>query len=153
MIHSILLAEDNLEHCFFFKRALKEVAPEINLLEVHNGDELISLLEKFLPDLLFLDLNMPCKNGLQCIQEIRENKAYDNLPIVVSTVDSHDHTLQTVYGFGANLYIVKPEEYSNLVFILKSILTMNWNEPKSITEKYFHNNRYLPFKFDSVQNF
>jgi CheY-like chemotaxis protein len=145
MIHSILLAEDNLEQCFFFKRAVKEVAPKTNFFEVHDGDELLSLLEKFLPDLLFLDLDMPCKNGVQCIKQIRDNKAYDSLPIVVFTVSSQNHAIQASFGFGANLYIVKPSEYSHLVTTLKTILSMNWNDPKSITEKYFFDNKYVPF--------
>jgi CheY-like chemotaxis protein len=145
MIQSILLAEDNLEHCFFFKRALKEVAPGTIFFEVHDGDELLSLLEKFLPDLLFVDLHMPCKDGIQCIKEIREDKAYDSLPIVVFTVSSRDHTIQTSYGFGANLYIIKPDEYAQLMAVLKTILLMNWNDPKSITVQYFYNNKYIPF--------
>ena len=144
MIHSILLAEDNLEHCFFFKKALKEIAP-VDFFEVHDGDELLSLLERFLPDLLFLDLSMPCKNGIQCIKEIREDKAYDSLPIVVFTVSTQNNAIQATYGFGANLYMVKPDEYSQLVADLKIILAMNWSDPKSITEKYFRNNVYVPF--------
>jgi DNA-binding response OmpR family regulator len=135
---------------FFFKRALKEVAPEINLLEVHNGDELISLLEKFLPDLLFLDLNMPCKNGLQCIKEIRENKTYDSLPIVVFTFNSEDHTIQTVYGFGANLYVIKPDSYELLVSSLSAMLSMRWDDAKTITAKYFKDNRYRPYTYDGL---
>lgn len=149
MIQSILLAEDNLEHCFFFKRVLKEVAPDIHLFEVHDGDELISLLEKFLPDLLFIDLNMPCKDGIQCIKQIRENKAYDNLPIVVFTVSSQHNAIQTAYGFGANLYIVKPKEYSQLAAALNNILLMNWTDLKSITSNYFRNNKYVPFAIEA----
>ena len=73
MVKSIVLAEDNLEHCFFFKKCLKEVRPEIQFTEVVDGEKLMALLERYQPDLLFLDLSMPCKNGIQCIQEIREN--------------------------------------------------------------------------------
>lgn len=145
MIQSVLLAEDNLEHCFFFKRALSEVAPQTSIFQVHDGDALLSLLGSFLPDLLFLDLNMPCKDGVQCIKEIRENKACHRLPIVVFTVSSQNNAIQTAYGFGANLYIVKPNEYSRLVSTLRSILSMNWNDPKTITQKHFYGSRYVPF--------
>jgi DNA-binding NarL/FixJ family response regulator len=145
MINSILLAEDNLEHCFFFRRAMKEIAPYIQLNEVNDGDSLIELLESYLPDLLFLDLAMPCKNGVQCIKEIRENRAYDSLAIIVFTVSSQDHSIQTAYGFGANLYFIKPENYDSLVLSLRQILAMNWSDPNSITEKYFHNNKYAAF--------
>lgn len=145
MIYSILLAEDNLEHCFFFRRAIKEIAPDIQVNEVHDGDSLIELLESYLPDLLFLDLAMPCKNGIQCIQEIRDDRAYDHLPIIVFTVSTQDHSIQTAYGFGANLYFVKPENYDSLISSLRKILELNWSDPKSITDKYFHNNKYAAF--------
>jgi DNA-binding response OmpR family regulator len=145
MIKSILLAEDNLEHCFFFRKALKDIAPDIQYSEVHDGEKLMELLESYIPDLLFLDLGMPCKNGVECIQEIRENKVYDSLPIVVFTASSQHKTIQTAYGFGANLYMIKPDSYDLLTSSLKAILSMNWNDPKTITEGYFKKNKYLPY--------
>jgi CheY-like chemotaxis protein len=145
MIKSILLAEDNLEQCFFFRKALKEIAPEIQLNEVHDGDTLMELLEFYIPDLLFLDLAMPCKNGVQCIQEIRENRAYDQLPIVVFTISSQEHTIQTAYGLGANLYFIKPGNYDLLISSLQEIIAMDWSDPKSISQNYFDNNKYKAF--------
>jgi DNA-binding response OmpR family regulator len=145
-INTILLAEDDLEHCFFFKKALNQVNPNIKFNEVHDGDELISLLENFIPDLLFLDLKMPCKNGIECIKEIRENKAYDTLPIIVFTMSDQENAIQTSYGFGANLYLVKPSEYALLVNSLQKILSMDWSDPKSITEKHYRGSKYVPFE-------
>jgi DNA-binding response OmpR family regulator len=147
MIKSILLAEDNLEHCFFFKKALKDIAPDIQFSEVHDGDKLMELLESYIPDLLFLDLGMPCKNGVQCIQEIRENKIYDPLPIIVFTVTSQNNTIQATYGFGANLYMIKPDTYELLASSLKAILSMDWGDAKTITGAYFKDNRYLPYSY------
>jgi DNA-binding NarL/FixJ family response regulator len=146
MINSVVLAEDNLEHCFFFKKALKEVVPSIQFTEVHDGDKLMELLKNYHPDLLFLDLSMPCKDGVQCIKEIRENKVYDTLPIVVFTISKQNNAIQTAYGFGANLYFVKPSDYSDLATALRTILSMDWSDPKSITEKYFCQNKYTPFQ-------
>jgi len=145
MIKSILLAEDNLEQCFFFRKALKEIAPEIQLNEVHDGDTLMELLEFYIPDLLFLDLAMPCKNGVQCIQEIRENRAYDQLPIVVFTISSQEHTIQTAYGLGANLYFIKPGNYDLLISSLQEIIAMDWSDPKLVSENYFYDNKYKAF--------
>lgn len=145
-ISTIVLAEDNPEHCFFFKRALQQVAPNIKFNKVNDGDDLMSLIEKFIPDMLFLDLNMPSKNGVECIKEIREIKAYDTLPIVVFTISAQVHAIQTAYGFGANLYFVKPTNLTLLVPSLQKILTMDWRDPRAITERYFQNNQYLPFE-------
>ena len=145
-ISNILLAEDNLEHCYFFRRALYQVAPKVKFEVIHDGDALMSLLVNFMPDLLFLDLNMPCKNGVECIKEIRENKAYDTLPIVVFTISGQANAIQTAYGFGANLYFIKPKNFSSLVPSLEIILSMDWSNPNIITERYFQNNKYLPFE-------
>src|SRR5438309_11632224 len=145
-ISTILLAEDDLEHCFFFKWALNQVNSKINCSEVHDGDALLSLLGNFIPDLLFLDLNMPCKTGVECIKAIRENRTYDSLPIVVFTISNQENAIQTAYGFGANLYFIKPNEYALLVQSLQKILSMDWSDPKSITEQYFRERKYLPFK-------
>jgi len=89
---------------------------------------------------------MPCKDGVACIKEIREDKAYDNLPIVVFTVSAQNNAIQIAYGFGANLYMIKPKEYSNLVVALKAILSMNWSNPKSVAEKQFLHDKYIPFE-------
>lgn len=145
MVSSIVLAEDNLEHCFFFGRALKEVDPSVSFSAVHDGDKLVQLLESYLPDLLFLDLGMPCKNGVQCIKDIREQRAYDSMPIVVFSINDDDLAIQSAYGYGANLYIVKPEEYSSLKAVLQKVLTMNWDDPKAITDQYFTRSKYVPF--------
>jgi CheY-like chemotaxis protein len=147
MISSIVLAEDNLEHCFFFKKAVKEIDPSIQFSEVHDGDKLIELLERYLPDLLFLDLTMPCRDGVQCIKELREDRAYDRLPIIVFTISSQEPVIQTAYGFGANLYFIKPKNYDLLIASLHEILSMSWEDPRAITEKYFLDNRYLPFSY------
>lgn len=145
MVRSVVLAEDSLEQGFFFKKALHEVAPQTTFTAVQDGNKLLELLESYLPDLLFLDLGMPCKNGVQCIQEIRENRIYDSMPIIVFSVTNDEQAIQVAYGYGANLYMVKPQEYSLLRSALQKILDMDWNDPKSITEKYFHKNRYVPF--------
>lgn len=146
MINSVLLAEDNLEQCFFFKRALKEIDPSIQFSEVHDGDKLMELLENYFPDLLFLDLAMPCKGGIQCIKEIRENRVYDTLPIVVFTVSSQNNAIQTAYGLGANLYFVKPNDYTLEKIALEKILAIDWSDPGAVTESYFIENRYMPFR-------
>lgn len=148
MVESIVLAEDSLEYCFFFKKALKQVDPQKGFVSVNDGDKLIRLLESYLPDLLFLDLAMPCKNGVQCIKEIREQREYSSMPIIVFSVTDDDKAIQVAYALGANLYIVKPNEYTQLVQMLKTVLSMDWSNPKSITKQQFQNNKYLPLTME-----
>ncbi|GAC1706378.1 MAG: hypothetical protein NVS9B7_15350 [Flavisolibacter sp.] len=72
-IASIVLADDDRDDHTFFKAALAEIAPTTQLTIVENGDALLELLKNYIPDFIFLDLEMPCKNGLQCLDEIRGN--------------------------------------------------------------------------------
>jgi DNA-binding NarL/FixJ family response regulator len=67
------------------------------------------------------------------------------MPIVVFSINDDDLAIQSAYGYGANLYIVKPEEYSSLKAVLQKVLTMNWDDPKAITDQYFTRSKYVPF--------
>lgn len=144
-IKDIFLADDNKEDCLSFEKAIVDIDVHIKLTTVMNGEALLQLLSHYIPQLLFLDLEMPCRNGIQCIQSIRSSKAYDLLPIVVFSKTSRLNNIQVAYGFGANLFFTKPSNYEELYLSLKSILHMNWGDPDSITEQYFQNNLYQPF--------
>jgi CheY-like chemotaxis protein len=144
-IQSIFLAEDDLDSCTGFKAALNKIAPNTRITIVTNGDELIELLKHYVPDIVFLDLNMPFKNGFESIRELRENKSYDYLPIVVYSATNNVNSIQIAYGFGANLFFTKPSSPADLELALKEILTMDWRKPELITQHYFHNNQYRPF--------
>jgi DNA-binding NarL/FixJ family response regulator len=151
MVGSVVLAEDSLEQCFFFERAFKEVAPQAVFAAVNDGDKLITLLESYLPDLLFLDLNLPCKNGVECIKEIREQRPYDSMSIIVFTVSADDQAIQSVFGYGANMYMVKPGEYFLLKSLLNNILSMDWSDPQSITANFFCDNKYVPYNSNDLR--
>ena len=72
----ILLADDDLDDCLFFKDALEDMPAYTKFTAVHDGEQLMQLLtheKNGLPDILFLDLNMPRKNGFECLTEIRQN--------------------------------------------------------------------------------
>jgi CheY-like chemotaxis protein len=145
-IKTILLADDNKNDCIVFERAIIQIDIHLKLTTVTNGEELLQLLSHYVPDILFLDLEMPYKNGIQCLQTMRENKAFEKLPVVVFSATNRPNNIQVAYGFGANLFFTKPAAYNELVTSLSDILKMDWNDPASITEKYFANNQYQPFK-------
>src|ERR1041385_2052858 len=82
----ILLAEDNQHDRYFFKKALNEIGIPAELTSVNDGDLLMKHLAKNLmnlPDILFLDLNMPCKNGFECLSEIKQDPALNGFPVVI----------------------------------------------------------------------
>lgn len=145
LLNHVVLADDDKDHGLLFKHVLGQVDPSKNLSIVHDGEELIRFLSRQVPDLLFLDLNMPCKHGLECLEDIRENLKLTSLPIVVYSSSTYMTDIQRSYLHRADLYMVKPFTSFHLKNALESILDMKWNQRNAAPQYYFINNRFVPF--------
>jgi CheY-like chemotaxis protein len=141
----ILLADDDKDHGILFSRALAKVAPEKKLFLVHDGEALLRQLPLIGPELLFLDLNMPCKHGLECLREIKNNESLQQIPVVVYSSSTQMTDIQRSYLNKADLYMVKPFQGQHLQNALQSILNMDWKQTFSINRHYFINNRFVPY--------
>jgi CheY-like chemotaxis protein len=141
----IILADDDKDHALLFRRILRDVAPSRTLSVVHDGEELLALLQQVKPELLFLDLRMPCKGGIECLQAIRANPALSDLRVVVYSSSSHMSDIQRCYGNKADLYMVKPFSTEHLRSALNLILETNAWEASYIRNHYYINNRFVPF--------
>lgn len=123
----LLLADDDKDDCLFFQDALKELPLSTQLLTVHDGEQLIQLLEaetEQLPHVLFLDLNMPRKNGLECLSEIKLNKKLKRLFVIIFSTSLEQGTVNLLYKNGAQLYIRKPAEFARLKKVIHQALTV-----------------------------
>lgn len=127
----ILLADDDKDDCFLFREALSELPIASQLTTVHDGEQLMSYLAehtKDLPDVLFLDLNMPRKNGFECLTEIKHNDEIKQLPVIMfSTSYPRDmgyeqDIIKVLYNIGAQDYIRKPEDFTKLKQLIHSML-------------------------------
>lgn len=144
-ISCIALADDDLDHGLLFRHILKKVHPLAEIQIAHNGEELFPLLGRFHPDILFLDLNMPCKDGFECLQEIRRDAGLRSLPVVVYSSSTQMSDIQRSYLHEADLYMVKPFNAAHLETALNSVLNMNWRQASSFKRHYYINNRFVPF--------
>jgi len=144
-IISVILADDDADDRTIFQDVLKEEAPHIKLNIVSDGFALMSLLSSYMPDLLFLDLEMPFKNGLQCLKEIRDNPALQQLPIVVFSSTNRPHNIATAYEMGAHLVFRKPDTYIQVKEALKAILLLDWSNPQQIKNQHYIDNSFQPF--------
>ena len=122
----ILLAEDDEDDYFIFSLAVQELSIRVMLSRAENGDILLKLLDEKIPDLLFLDLLMPCRDGRTCIKEIRANAKYDTLPIIVYSSMRDVNNIQFCYREGGNLYVFKPSSLPELKDVLERILSIDW---------------------------
>ncbi|TDB67463.1 response regulator [Arundinibacter roseus] len=124
---TILLAEDDPDDCLLFKDALDESPIKTELVTVANGEQLMKLLatSNSLPDLLFMDLNMPRMNGFECLSEIRRNEQLNKLPIIIISTSSDKEKVAKLIHNGAQHYIRKSCDYNELKkFIHQALLLL-----------------------------
>jgi CheY-like chemotaxis protein len=128
---NILLADDDTDDCSFFDKALKEIPITTDLKIVHDGEQLMTYLfenSKNLPDVLFLDLSMPRKNGFECLTEIKENiRLKDLLVVMFSTSFPQDRNYEEnmitmLLNLGAYEYIRKPVDFAQLKQVIHNTL-------------------------------
>lgn len=125
----IILADDDEDDRLFFTDAFSELKINTKVETFNDGVELMEYLnsdDAILPHVLFLDLNMPKKNGIECLHEIKSNKKFDDIAIAIySTSSSEDHIEETFVS-GANIYIKKPNDFNVLKKILSEVVAINW---------------------------
>ena len=112
---NILLADDDTDDCLFFKEAIAELIEPAQFTAVHNGEQLMMLLTgetSILPDVIFLDLNMPRKNGFECLAEIKQNKKLQKLPVIIFSTSYEQEVVNLLYDNGAHYFIRKPSEFA-----------------------------------------
>ena len=125
--YNILLADDDEDDRFFFKDALDELLVSTSLKTVSNGVELMNFLKNNtnnLPTILFLDLNMPRKTGLDCLLEIRKDDKLTDILIIVFSTSYNLKVVDLLYANGAYHYIRKPAGFSNLKSVIQKALLM-----------------------------
>lgn len=125
----ILLCDDDEDDRMFFSEAMKELKVQNHLKIFENGTELMNYLnhpDTSLPHILFLDINMPCKTGLECLKEIRENAKFKNLVIAIYSTSSCESIIEDTFTNGANIYLHKPSDYEKLKTSIHHILNINW---------------------------
>ena len=125
----ILLADDDIDDCIFFKEALVELLLSTHLTTVNDGEQLMQLLTNetnVLPHVLFLDLNMPRKNGFECLTEIKLSKKLKQLPVIVFSTSFEQEVVNQLYKNGAQYFIRKPSEFSqfkNIILLSLALIT------------------------------
>jgi len=126
----ILLADDDKDDRFLFREALREVRNDIHLLTAEHGKALMEMLfhATILPDLILLDINMPFKNGKECLIEIKNDRILSEIPVIMYSTSSNPRDIEDTYRAGANLYIEKPFSFSGLTELLGKVLMLDWSQ-------------------------
>lgn len=135
---SIFLADDDEDDCMLFEDALREISTSTELVTVNDGVELMNVLDETVPpspDVIFLDLNMPRKNGFECLVEIRGTQRFKDIPVVIFSTSAQEDAITKVYEQGANYYIRKPGSFPELKTAIRLVLGMDWTTGRATSYK------------------
>ena len=125
----IVLADDDEDDRLFFTDAFDELKIATKVNTYNDGVELMNYLnhkDALMPNVLFLDLNMPRKSGLECLKEIKSIKKMSNIAIAIYSTSASEEDIENTFVLGANIYIKKPNDFKKLKKILSDVVTINW---------------------------
>ncbi|MEW5677286.1 response regulator [Flavobacterium enshiense] len=125
----IILADDDEDDRLFFTDAFSELKINTKVDTFKDGVELMRYLndpESKLPNVLFLDLNMPKKNGIECLHEIKSDDRFKDIAIAIYSTSSSEEDIEETFVCGANIYIKKPSDFNMLKKVLSDVVTINW---------------------------
>ena len=125
----IILADDDEDDILFFTDAFDELKINTKVNTFKDGEELMNYLntnEAVMPNVLFLDLNMPKKTGLECLTEIKENDKMSGIAIAIYSTSASEEDIEKTFVLGANIYIKKPADFKKLKKVLSEVVSINW---------------------------
>jgi CheY-like chemotaxis protein len=135
-IKHLIIADDDEDDQMLLKEAIQEYSDAIALTVISDGKQLMNFLSKDnTPDLILLDLNMPYKNGTECLMEIRANENLRHIPVVILSTSRNVRDIELCFNLGANLFFTKPCSFLSLKILIRSILSINWTSFKTISSK------------------
>lgn len=125
----IILADDDEDDRLLFTDAFDELKINTKVNTFNDGVELMDYLnsdDAVLPNVLFLDLNMPKKNGIECLYEIKRDDKFNDIAIAIFSTSSSEEHIEETFVQGANIYIKKPSDFATLKKVLSEVVTINW---------------------------
>lgn len=126
----ILLAEDDEGHALLVKRNLQRAGITNEIIHVTDGQQALDFVRRRgqfaersagVALLLVLDINMPCLDGVQVLQQVKTDESTANLPVIMLTTTDDPREIQRCYELGCSVYITKPVDYEQFVEAVKRL--------------------------------
>ena len=124
----VLLVEDNPDDVIMIREAFEQSLTPIQLYVVSHGEQAIKFVRRtdtdaLRPSLILLDLNLPIRNGLDVLAELKSDTEFLSIPIVVLTTSQAPNDIQQCYSLHANAYIIKPPDFDGYADVIKQVAT------------------------------
>jgi response regulator RpfG family c-di-GMP phosphodiesterase len=123
---TLFYVDDDSDDRMFFEEAIAEIGENVQLFEL--GDDMLSKLKNPppKPSIVFIDLNMPGKNGFELIAEIRASRVFKDLPLVIYSTTGDRDTVQKCLDLGASFYITKVITLKALKKAIETVVAIDW---------------------------
>jgi len=122
----VIIADDDRDDSLALLTVLLSLPRELNIIAVSNGQELINILGRVCPDFIFLDINMPKKNGFEALKFIRSNQTSNQSTVIMCSTSNSIIDIRKSQELGADLYITKPSSVAQFNKIIEDIFKRDW---------------------------
>ena len=126
--NTIIIADDDADDSLFLLQALLAMKPELTVIIVPNGQKLIDVLELVSPNYIFLDINMPKKNGLDTLKQIRSNSILDQPTVIMCSTSGSPNEVKLSQELGADMYLKKPNNIKNMNKMIEDVFSIDWRD-------------------------
>lgn len=135
---SILFVDDDTDESFLFNEALEQAGLSIDLHKVQDGNQMFKYLSaREAPDLIFMDINMPYKDGMETLCELRSYAQWKTLPVVIYSTTRNLEHIEACYEGGATLFVVKPNDFEVMVQMVRKICSIDWQMHERFSRQDF----------------
>ncbi len=124
------IVDDDADDQELFMEAVSEVDNSIKCLSSSDCEEALDLLKNkkiALPDMIFLDLNMPRFNGKQCLAELKKQAHLRNIPVIIYSTSSEKRDIDETTRLGAAHFLTKPNNFEELCEALTYVISQDWS--------------------------
>lgn len=135
----IILVDDDNDYRLVFAMALQKLDVPVELFYAQSAEEMFGTLQEE-PDikLVMLDLGMPGKDGRQTLRELKQDKSFSHIPVVIYTVSNSLKDISDTFEAGAHYYVVKPYVPVNFIKAVGKVFSIDWTmeQPQPPRENY-----------------
>lgn len=121
----VILADDDYDDVLFFEIAFKEIVERFLIWHAPDADQLFTLLDQRRPDLLVLDVHLPNRDGLDCLEEIKARRGYNSIPVIIYTASGNPKHINQARRVGADYYLNKGSSIQDISSKLRQVLSVD----------------------------
>ena len=128
---TFFIVDDDIDDQDLFIEAVNEVDDSIECMSASNCEEALDLLKNKkigMPDMIFLDLNMPRLNGKQCLAELKKEAHLADIPVIIYSTSSEKRDIEETSRLGAAHFLTKPNKFEELCKAISYVVSRDWSK-------------------------